>query len=67
VVSKVKFNRISESAKQLYLDQGKIKEVSEILQGILEARSPRLREIAAEILGNEGAWTNIIVSNDVCI
>jgi len=50
-----KFIRISEFAKQLFTDQSTAQLANEILQGILEAGSPRLSDIAAKMPGNEGA------------
>jgi len=50
-----KFIRISEFAKQLFTDQTTSQQASEILQGILEANSPRLSDIAAKMPGNEAA------------
>jgi hypothetical protein len=50
-----KFIRISEFAKQLFTDHTVALQASEILQGILDAKSPRLSDIAAKMPGNEGA------------
>lgn len=50
-----KFIRISEFAKQLFTDQSTAQLANEILQGILEAGSPRLSDIAAKMPGNEEA------------
>lgn len=50
-----KFTRISEFAKQLFTDNTTTQQASEILQGILETRSPRLSDIAAKMPGNEAA------------
>lgn len=50
-----KFIRISEFAKQLFTDQSTVQVANEILQGILEAGSPRLSDIAAKMPGNEDA------------
>lgn len=47
--------RILEFAKCLFPDQDTAEDASEILQGIMEARSPRLSEIAAKMPGNETA------------
>jgi len=47
--------RIFEFAKCLFPDQVTAHQASEILQGILEARSPRLSDIAAQMPGNEAA------------
>jgi hypothetical protein len=50
-----KFIRISEFAQQLFSDEHTAQQASEILAGIMEARSPRLSDIAAKMAGNEGA------------
>ena len=50
-----KFIRISEFTKQLFADQSTAQSAKEILQGILEAGSPRLSDIAAKMPGNEEA------------
>jgi hypothetical protein len=50
-----KFIRISEFAKHLFTDENTAKQASEIIQGILETRSPRLSDIAAKMLGTEAA------------
>lgn len=47
--------RILEFAKFLFPDQDTAEDASEILQGIMEARSPRLSDIAAKMPGNEAA------------
>jgi len=50
-----KFIRIPEFAKVLFADRIIAQQAGEILQGILEAGSPRLSDIAAKMPGNEGA------------
>ncbi len=50
-----KFIRISEFSKQLFADPIHARQASEIIQGILEAGSPRLSDIAAKMPGNEEA------------
>jgi hypothetical protein len=50
-----KFIRISEFAKQLFADQKVAQQASQIMQGIMEARSPRLSDIAAKMPGNVAA------------
>lgn len=50
-----KFIRISEFANQLFTDQSTAQQADEILQGILEASSPRISDIAAKMPGNEEA------------
>lgn len=50
-----KFIRISEFAKQLFADQSSAHHASEILQAIMEARSPRLSDIAAKMPGQAAA------------
>jgi hypothetical protein len=47
--------RILEFAKCLFPDQDTAEDASEILQGIMEACSPRLSEIAAKMPGNQTA------------
>jgi hypothetical protein len=49
------FIRIFEFSQQLFPDQKTARQASEILAGIMEARSPRLSEIAAKMPGNEAA------------
>jgi hypothetical protein len=50
-----KFIRIFEFAQQLFTDDRSAYQASEILEGIMEARSPRLSDIAARMAGNEAA------------
>jgi len=50
-----KFIRIFEFAQQLFSDQKTAKQASQIIEGIMEARSPRLSEIAAKMPGNSDA------------
>jgi len=50
-----KFIRIFEFAQQLFPDEGTAHQASEIIEGIMEARSPRLSDIAARMAGNEDA------------
>lgn len=50
-----KFIRISQFAKQLFTDQKVAQQASQIMQGIMEARSPRLSDIAAKMPGNVAA------------
>ncbi len=50
-----KFIRILEFSDQLFGDQKTARQASEIIQGIMEARSPRLSDIAAKMVGNEAA------------
>jgi hypothetical protein len=50
-----KFIRISEFAKHLFTDLSSARQASEILEGILEANSPRLSDIAAHMPGQAGA------------
>ena len=52
----VKLVRISEFAQQLFADQTKAQQASEILWGVLETSSPRLSDIAAKMSGNLGAY-----------
>ena len=47
--------RISEFAKQLFTDQKTAQQASQILQGIMDERSPRMSDIAARMPGNEAA------------
>ena len=47
--------RISEFTKHLFMDQTVCQQASEILEGIMEARSPRLSDIAAKMPGHEAA------------
>jgi hypothetical protein len=47
--------RISMFAKQLFSDEKTARQASQIMQGIMEARSPRLSEIAANMPGQSGA------------
>jgi hypothetical protein len=50
-----KFIRIFEFAQQLFSDHRTAKQASQIIEGIMEARSPRLSEIAAKMPGNTDA------------
>jgi len=50
-----KFIRIFEFAQQLFSDHKTAKQASQIIEGIMEARSPRLSEIAAKMPGNPDA------------
>lgn len=50
-----KFIRILEFAQQLFSDHKTAKQASQIIAGIMEARSPRLSEIAAKMPGNPDA------------
>jgi hypothetical protein len=50
-----KFIRIFEFAHQLFTDEHTAQQASEIIEGIMEARSPRLSDIAARMAGNEAA------------
>ncbi len=50
-----KFIRISEFAQQLFSDRQTAQQASQIIEGIMEARSPRLSEIAAKMPGNTDA------------
>jgi hypothetical protein len=50
-----KFIRIFEFAQQVFTDRTSAQQASEIIQGIMEARSPRLSDIAARMAGNEAA------------
>jgi hypothetical protein len=50
-----KFTRIPEFAEQLFVDHKTVKHGSEIIQGILETRSPRISDIASRMEGGEAA------------
>ena len=50
-----KFIRISAFSEQLFTDEKVAHQASEIMQGIMAARSPRLSDIAARMPGNESA------------
>jgi hypothetical protein len=50
-----KFIRIFEFTQQLFTDRKTAQQASEIIEGIMEARSPRLSEIAAKMPGHESA------------
>jgi hypothetical protein len=50
-----KFIRIFEFTQQLFADEHTAQQASEIIEGIMEARSPRLSDIAARMVGNEAA------------
>jgi hypothetical protein len=47
--------RISEFAKQLFIDQKTARQASQIMEGIMKERSPRMSDIAAAMPGNEAA------------
>jgi hypothetical protein len=48
-----KITRISEFMDHLFIDLKTSQQASEIIQGILETRSPRISDIASRILGIE--------------
>lgn len=50
-----KFIRIFKFSEQLFTVQKTAKQASEIMEGIMQARSPRLSDIAARMAGNEAA------------
>lgn len=50
-----KFIRISEFAEYLFADPKTAQQASEIMQGIMAVRSPRLSDIASRMSGNEAA------------
>lgn len=50
-----KFIRIYEFVQQLFCDDHTAHQASEIIEGIMQARSPRLSDIAARMAGNEAA------------
>ena len=50
-----KFIRIFKFCEQLFTDQKTARQASEIMEGIMQARSPRLSDIAARMAGNEAA------------
>jgi Transposase DDE domain len=50
-----KFIRISEFTQLLFSDSKTAQQASQIIEGIMEARSPRLSEIAAKMPGNPDA------------
>lgn len=50
-----KFIRIFEFTQQLFSDQMTARHASEMIEGIMEARSPRLSDIASRMAGNEAA------------
>jgi hypothetical protein len=50
-----KFIRIFEFTQQLFSDHKTAQQASQIIEGIMEARSPRLSEIAAKMPGNPDA------------
>jgi hypothetical protein len=50
-----KFTRIPEFAEQLFSDSKTVQQASEIIQGILETRSPRISDIASRMEGGEAA------------
>jgi hypothetical protein len=47
--------RIFEFVKQIFTEQKAAQQASEIIEGIMEAQSPRLSDIAAKMTGNEAA------------
>jgi len=47
--------RIKELAKYLFTDQKTAEQASQIMEGIMAVRSPRLSDIAAHMTGNEAA------------
>lgn len=50
-----KFIRISAFSEQLFPDEKVTYQASEIIEGIMAARSPRLSDIAAQMSGSEAA------------
>ena len=50
-----KFIRILDFAQQLFAEEHAAQQASEIIAGIMKARSPRLSDIAAKMAGNEAA------------
>lgn len=50
-----KFTRIPEFVEQLFSDTKTVQRASEIIQGILETRSPRISDIASRMEGGEAA------------
>ena len=50
-----KFIRIFEFAQRLFSDEHTAQQASEIIAGIMKARSPRLSDIAAKMAGSEAA------------
>ena len=50
-----KFIRIFKFSEQLFTDQKTARQASEIMEGNMQARSPRLSDIAARMPGNEAA------------
>jgi hypothetical protein len=50
-----KFIRIPQFTQQLFTDQRNAQQASEIITGIMRARSPRLSDIAAKMPGSESA------------
>lgn len=50
-----KFIRISEFAKELFTDTKTAEQASQIMNGIMETRSPRVSDIAARMPGSEAA------------
>lgn len=49
------FIRITEFAKQLFIDKKTAQQASRIMQGIMEERSPRISDIAARMPGSRAA------------
>ena len=60
-----KFIRISEFAKQLLLDLKTAQQASQIMQGIMEERSPRISDIAARMPGSRISKLVLICSISV--
>ena len=50
-----KFIRTFKFCEQLFTDQKTARQASEIMEGIMQAGSPRLSDIAARMAGNEAA------------
>jgi len=50
-----KFTRITEFAEELFVDEKTAKQAGEIIEGILESRSPRISDIASRMTGEEAA------------
>ncbi len=65
-----KFTRISEFTDQLFDDQKTSQQASEIIEGILETRSPRISDIASRMKGSEaGCYKRVqrfLHQNDPC-
>jgi len=52
-VPMIKFTRINEFAKSLFDDEKAAEKASQIIEAILEGKSPRIRDIAYHMKGNE--------------